>query len=66
LSEVRGRIVPTAKNVPVRQLFADHGFTQLAAVASGETSWSMPLAGGGLGWPEWMKVRVVDGAQPAA
>ncbi len=65
LSEVRGRIVPTAKNVPVRQLFADHGFTQLAAVASGETSWSMPLAGGCLGWPEWMKVRVVDGAQPA-
>jgi FkbH-like protein len=68
LREIRGRIVPTAKNVPVRQLFADHGFAQLTAGAEGaeggETSWSLSLAGSGVTWPEWMKVRVIDGADP--
>ena len=67
LSEVRGRIVPTAKNVPVRELFAQHGFTQAANGDSGETSWSLSLAGGGVTWPDWMRVTVVDGnAAPEA
>jgi FkbH-like protein len=66
LREVRGRIVATTKNVPVRQLFSDHGFVQLPATAPSETSWSLPLARGRVPWPEWMKVRVVDGAEPAA
>jgi len=61
LSEVRGRIVPTAKNVPVRQVFAHHGFTQVANGDSGETAWRLSLAGGGVTWPAWMRVTVVDG-----
>ncbi len=61
LSEVRGRIVPTAKNVPVRDLFAHHGFTQVANGDSGETAWRLSLAGGGVPWPAWMRVTVADG-----
>ncbi|HVH68738.1 MAG TPA: HAD-IIIC family phosphatase [Gemmatimonadales bacterium] len=66
LREVRGRIVPTSKNPPVRDLFAQHGFERVAERDSGETSWSLPLARGGVMWPAWMKVTVVDETAPVA
>jgi FkbH-like protein len=53
---LQGRIVPTAKNVPVRDLYSRHGFEKIAESESGETSWKLDLAKGPIAFPEWLRV----------
>ncbi len=63
LSELSGRIIPTARNAPVRQLFEQHGFKKCSEAESDETFWRLTLDGGGLARPDWMKIHVVDPAR---
>ena len=60
LSELSGRIIPTAKNAPVRQLFEQHGFKKCSEAESDETFWRLALDGGEVTRPDWMKIHVVD------
>jgi FkbH-like protein len=62
LHDLQGRIVPTAKNVPIRELFAQHGFDQRAQEETGSTSWAMALQEQRVAWPPWFRV---SGREPA-
>ena len=62
LRDLQGRIVPTAKNVPIRELFAQHGFGRRAQDDSGSTSWAMALQEQRVAWPPWFRV---SGREPA-
>jgi FkbH-like protein len=53
---LQGRIVPTVKNTPARDLFERHGFHKDSEKQSGDTLWSLDLSSGGVPWPESMKV----------
>ena len=53
---LQGRIVPTAKNVPVRELFSSHKFKKLSEKESGETAWTLDIQKSPVTWPEWIKV----------
>jgi predicted enzyme involved in methoxymalonyl-ACP biosynthesis len=57
---VTGELIPTAKNVPVRKLFEENGFTRTAEDAAGTSFWRVSLPGEQIKWPEWF--RVVRGA----
>ena len=53
---IRGRIVPTAKNAPARDLYERHGFQSVPRDDTGQVPWSFDLSTGGIPYPEWMKV----------
>ena len=57
LRELRGRIVPTPKNEPVRDLFARHGFSESGEAGSGGRLWSLSLDNHELREPEWITVE---------
>jgi FkbH-like protein len=56
VSTLQGRIVPTAKNIPVRELFSSHKFDKVSEKESGETAWTLDLHKSPVTWPEWIKV----------
>jgi FkbH-like protein len=56
LQYVTGRIIPTAKNVPVRDLFERHGFVLVNEGPAGETTWRMDLEGDIPSYPSWLKI----------
>jgi FkbH-like protein len=56
VSSVQGHIVPTTKNVPVRELFSTHKFERVSEKESGETAWALDLHKSTVVWPEWIKV----------
>jgi FkbH-like protein len=51
---IQGRIIPTAKNVPVRDLFEKHRFEKLDETKTGETRWMLNLNEGPVPWPHWL------------
>jgi len=53
---VRGRIMPTAKNAPVQDLYERHGFSQSSDREGNGNDWTLDLSGGGIAYPEWLKV----------
>lgn len=53
---VRGRIVPTAKNAPARDLYLRHGFRRDSGEDDGETSWVLDLEAETIRHPPWMKI----------
>lgn len=53
---VYGRIIPTAKNVPVRELFSGHSFQKTSEKETGETVWTLDLNKDLVAWPDWIKV----------
>jgi predicted enzyme involved in methoxymalonyl-ACP biosynthesis len=55
LSKIKGRMVPTDKNVPVRDLFDKHGFSKLAEEDAGTTIWELNLAHNPVQRPPWFK-----------
>jgi FkbH-like protein len=57
LRELRGRIVPTLKNEPVRDLFARHGFRECGEEGSGVSLWSLSLDNHELREPEWITLE---------
>ncbi len=60
LMELHGRIIPTAKNTPVRQLFQQHGFDKTSETESGESFWKLLLKERTVAWPDWMKIYASD------
>ena len=56
LETIVGRIIPTAKNEPVRDLFERHGFTKVSMGVNGEIVWSLSVKGKRLLYPEWMRI----------
>ncbi len=55
LKKLRGRMVPTDKNVPVRDLFDKHGFSKLGEEASGASNWELDLEKTPVQCPPWFK-----------
>jgi FkbH-like protein len=53
---VKGRVIPTAKNVPARDVFHKHGFVLIRESSSGETEWTMDFAASTVEYPPWIKV----------
>jgi FkbH-like protein len=53
---IRGRVIPTAKNMPARDLFERHGFQKLTGPESEATSWILQVDNRVVHWPEWFKV----------
>ena len=53
MPRVRGRIIPTAKNVPVRELYVQHGFRRDPA---DETVWWLDLEGKVPQDPAWLSI----------
>ena len=53
---LRGRVVPTAKNAPSRDLFLKHAFQKAEGKESGETVWTFDLSKGSVDWPAWINV----------
>ena len=58
--ELEGWYLPTAKNAPAREIYAQAGFTRREATEAGEL-WSVDLQSGGVTVPPWIAV-----APPAA
>jgi len=50
-----GRFVPTKKNAPARDFYAQHGFSQHEANGDG-AFWTLDLADASLRCPEWIKL----------
>ena len=53
---LRRRIVPTAKNAPVRDLYERHGFRSDPDDGTGQGQSSLALSTGGIAYLEWMKI----------
>lgn len=53
LPSVKARVIPTAKNMPARDLFERHGFSKLEGTEEGTTLWRLDLATGAIQWPAW-------------
>lgn len=62
LSQLRGTIVPTAKNVPARDLFERHGFTRVRESEGGKTEWLLDLSKNAVTCPEWIRLERDAGA----
>ena len=55
VASLLGTIIPTAKNEPARELFAQHGFAQSDVATDGTTRWHLDLAHATVAWPEWLQ-----------
>ena len=60
LKTILGRVIPTAKNTPVRDLFKRHGFRKLPEQGPDKSTWLLDLEAEGaiIAYPEWFKVTV--------
>ena len=56
LPALTGQLIPTAKNIPVRDLFERHGFAKVAEDAAGASVWRLDLPQQRVRWPEWFRV----------
>ena len=56
LDAVVGELLPTAKNVPVRDLFERHGFAKEKEDGSGASIWRLRLREKRVRWPDWFRV----------
>jgi FkbH-like protein len=51
---LRGRYIPTKKNLPAKDFFPSHGF-KLVAEAEGTTTWEFDLTAKNISYPEWIE-----------
>lgn len=56
LKKLYGKVVPTDKNVPSRDLFDKHGFSKQSEDAQGITSWELDLTCKPVRLPDWFKM----------
>ncbi len=54
-----GRFIPTAKNLPAQQVYADHGF-RLVEETDGQSLWELDLASADLHPPQWIECQFVE------
>ena len=62
LNRLCGRVVPTEKNAPARDLFEKHGFRKLCEDVSGSTTWELDLAKTTVQQPDWFQVSPITPA----
>jgi FkbH-like protein len=55
-----GRFIPTKKNAPARDFYAQHGFQLLEENADGSV-WSLPLEQHTIATPDWIKLKITEG-----
>lgn len=55
LAKLTGRLIPSEKNVPVRDLFERHGFVKTGEDAAGASAWEYDVAKGVLARPVWFR-----------
>jgi FkbH-like protein len=60
LERLTGTVVPTEKNVPVRDLFERHGFDRAAAGEGEATQWTRNIRSGAVAWPDWFRIGSAD------
>ena len=58
LKKLCGSVVPTEKNVPVRDLFEKHGFNKHGEDESGVSSWELDIECGPVRRPSWFTASV--------
>ena len=58
--ELRGRFIPTRKNIPASDFYSRHGFTLLESDAGG-SKWSLDLSRHDVSCPRWIRLSVVNG-----
>ncbi len=56
LKALRGRVVPSDKNMPARDLFEKHGFSKLHEDPGGTTSWEFDLSSEPVRRPAWFRM----------
>jgi FkbH-like protein len=56
LTELAGELIPTAKNMPVRDLFERHGFAKVNEDASGASLWRIRLPEQRVQYPDWFRL----------
>lgn len=61
LPALTGQLIPTAKNLPVRDLFERHGFAKVEEDATAASVWRLELPLQRVHWPDWF--RVVPGGE---
>lgn len=54
LAAVEGWIIPTQRNVPVRDVYERHGFAPVDEGADGRIKWRLNLATGSVEVPDWL------------
>jgi FkbH-like protein len=63
LTSLRGWFLPTRKNAPAKNFFAQHGFTQESSNGDGSL-WVLDLQKARIACPEWVKLRILPGDKP--
>ena len=58
LEKLVGSIVPTAKNIPVRDLYARHGFSPAQDTPEAGGQWELSLHSGGIDYPTWFELQI--------
>jgi FkbH-like protein len=53
---LHGKIIPTAKNEPARQLYELHGFQRASDGENGEVCWILDLKERSIDYPTWVQV----------
>lgn len=53
IGKLSGQLRPSAKNLPVRDLFERHGFARLGEDGSGNSAWELDLQSAPIGYPGW-------------
>jgi FkbH-like protein len=60
-SFLQGWFIPTKKNAPVKDLYADHKFRPIAS-ENDATLWSLNLGEANIPFPEWIRIHVTNGS----
>jgi len=55
-SRLRGRFIPTTKNEPARDCYANHGFSAVEQVTDGSVVWELDLTRQSVHIPAWLTV----------
>lgn len=59
-SRLSGKFLPTKKNAPAKEFYAQHGF-ELQTQNSDGSLWQLDLKQHPIAWPEWIKLNKIDG-----
>jgi FkbH-like protein len=57
---LRGEFIPTAKNAPSADVYAQHGFTLVEQTDDGSQRWELDLTAHDVTTPAWLEVRVPE------
>ena len=52
-----GRVIPTQKNVPARDVFERHGFTKVSEADGDTTVWKLNIHSNAVPMPKWLKIH---------